>query len=84
MRTMKTFDEIRIEAREYAVELESAFRDLRIIESLTDGWSERMQTEVRAVSLIFERMDRDERIPRYVTDFYRKIYRTIIAEEQAL
>jgi vacuolar-type H+-ATPase catalytic subunit A/Vma1 len=84
MRTMKTFDEIRIEAREYAVELESAFRDLRTVESLTDGWSERMQTEVRAVSLIFERMDRDERIPRYVTDFYRKIYRTIIAEEQAL
>lgn len=82
MRTMKTFDEIRIEAREYAVELESAFRDLRTVESLTDGWSERMQTEVRAVSLIFERMDRDERIPRYVTDFYRKIYKTIIAESQ--
>jgi len=79
---MKTFDEIRIEAREYAVELESAFRDLRTVESLTDGWSERMQTEVRAVSLIFERMDRDERIPRYVTDFYRKIYKTIIAESQ--
>lgn len=78
----KSFEEIKKEAKEYAREIDNAFRDLSTAMSLSDGFSRGVSGSVNEIRGIFDRMDRDNRIPSYVTDFYRKIYATIIEDER--
>jgi len=79
---MMLFEDIKRDAKEYAIELENAFRDLRTTFSSSANFSKNMVHDVQGIREIFDRMDRDERIPEHVTNFYRKIYKAIISEDK--